>query len=570
MDKSIKYDTVEYWQSAIKLGLRYQRIYGRSHEWARYKNMYRGFFTKGVVPVNIVFALARSIIPQIYFRDPVINVTPKKPGYTIHARVWSKIYNYLIKELWLKYEFKSLILDCFFSGRGPGIIGYDTEYGYDKKLNRVLDGSVSAYNKKGELIEFSDDVKPGMPWFKRCNPIDFVVPWGTMDIYDAPWFAFRKMRPYIDVMADTKYKNKSNLSAPFRSRLENTSNSSQGHGIVDTSDDALGGWVELWQIHDKRTNSLKVITLDHPKFLRNGFDYLQVEGLPIEVLGFNGDTDYFWWTSDVRQIEHQQYEINDIRTMAKMHRRAAILKLLYAKGMVQKDELVKLLDGDPKAAVEIDAGTTGDIRKAVAMFQSHVPPDFTVAAREVREDVREIVGFSRNQMGSFEESSGRRTAAEANIVKAASMIRINERRDIMADYIEKVIRKFGQLIADNWVEERIVDIVGDDGVKYWIRFTGREIRGEFNYAVNLEEGLPENKSTRRADALAFLRVAQNVPGINMNYLIAQYASQFDWLDVKMLLPQSEGAGRSPERPILFSDMLAKQQGVASSYPGLKI
>ena len=74
----------------------------------------------------------------------------------------------------------------------------------------------------------------------------------------------------------------------------------------------------------------------------------------------------------------------------------------YDKGQMKESELEKLFSGDPKVAVAIDAGVGGDIRKAVAMFQSHVPPDLANAAREVREDVREIIGFSRNQMTKAE------------------------------------------------------------------------------------------------------------------------------------------------------------------------
>jgi len=209
------------------------------------------------------------------------------------------------------------------------------------------------------------------------------------------------------------------------------------------------------------------------------------------------------------------------------------------------------------------------VRKSVALLQSHVPPDLNIAAREVREDVREIVGFSRNQMGSFEEASGRRTAHEAEIVRAASMIRIDERRDIMADHLEKIIRSMNQLVAKNWSAERVVDIVGPGGARYWVKFTGEEIKGEFAFKINPEESLPEDKRTRRADAMEFMKIAQQAPGVNMKYLLEQYAHQFDWLDPNLLFP-SEGAGRSPERAIPFNHMqrVMGQGERNSSFPGL--
>lgn len=564
----LKSKSLEYWQNEIRMGVRYRQVYGQSMLWKRYKNMYRSFWSRGTVPVNIVYAIGRSLIPQIYFRNPRIAVIPMKPGYTMHARVVERIDNYFLRELYLKREFKAGILDCYLCGRGPGIIGYDSEYGFNPSFlsDEYEDASLSTFGKKGERIEYVENVKPGMPWFLRCNPLDFVVPWGTARWEDARWFAFRKMRLLKDIKEDPKYKNKSNLKAPYKSALEGSS-----EGRPETTAHYVQGeqneWVELWQIHDRRSGRVFVITLDHDKFLRDDFDFLQVEGLPAEVLGFNEDPDFFWWTPDVRLIEMQQLELNDVRTMAMKHRRVGLLKGLVDRNLMTKEELSKFLDEDPKAFAWVDAGPTGDIRKAVALIQSHVPPDLTLAAKEIREDVREIVGFSRNQMGAFEAPSGRRTAHEAEIVRAASMIRIDERRDVLADHLEKVMRKMNQLIFENWSAERVVDVVGLDGARYWIRFTGKEIKGEFAYKINPEEAIPEDRRTRKYEALEFLNIAKDVPGINLQYLLQQYASQMDWIDPKLLFP-GEGPGRSPEKAMLFHDFMRMGPTAQSRYPEL--
>ena len=338
-------------------------------------------------------------------------------------------------------------------------------------------------------------------------------------------------------------------------------------------EDSVNEWVEIFEIHDQRTQSVMALSRDHDVgLIKPEMDFLQVEGLNAEVLGFNEDPDYFWWAPDARLVMPQQEEINDIRTMAKRHRKVALLKILYDKtpGVLAKDEVSKLFDEDPKAGVGVDVGVNGDIRKAVALFQSHVPPDLAAAAREVREDVREIVGFSRNQMGSFEESSGRRTATEASIVKQASMIRIDERRDAMADLLERIIRKENQMVFQNWSAERLIDIIGPDGAKYWIRFTGPEVKGEFAYSINPEEAVPEDRRTRRAEIMEFIQLAAQTPGTDMKYLMEAYAGELgDWLDPKMLFP-GEGAGRSPEKSMQFIDFMRMQGNVGSRFPGLAL
>lgn len=564
-------------QDAIRLGIRYRTVYGRSAEWGLYKNMYRGFWGDKIVPVNILYAVARALIPQLYFRNPRVEVLPTKPGFGPHAQVLTKCDNYLIHETGVKKECKRLILDAYISGVGCGIRGYDSEYGYSPSFMvddyfELTDTSNTQTDDKGKRIEYSDIIKPGMPWFMRCNPLDFVVPWGSYSWEECRWFAFRKMRPLQDVKEDPKYSNTSNLKAPYKSVADRPNEGGSSTKINLLGEEPKEEFVELYQVHDKRTKRVYTISLDHDKFLRNEYDYLQVETLPADVLQFNEDPDYFWCAPDARHIKVQQEEINDIRTMARAHRRVALLKVIADKN-ISKEELEKFLDGDPKTVMRVDVGSTGDIRKLIHMVQAHVPPDLTIAAREVREDIREIIGFSRNQMGAFEAPSGRRTAYETEVVRAASMIRVDERRDAMADLLTNVVRYYNQIIFQNWNDERVTDIVGPDGARYWVSYTGRQIAGEFDYKVNVEEAIPMDIRTRRNDALELIKTAAElqkiVPnGPNLQYLLESYARQFgDWLDPQMLFPSQE-FGRNPDKAMPFNMYLQKFSNVQSAYPSL--
>lgn len=562
---------LQWWKDEIRAGVRYRTIYGKAKAWTGYKNMYRGFWAEGIVPVNMIYAVGRSVIPQIYFRNPRLAISPKRPGFAAHAMILERIDNYLIKEIGIKYQLKSNALDSYLMGRGPGIIGYDSEYGFNPKFtvgSQFADSGLTSFGKKGEQIEYTDEVKPGMPWYLRCSPEDFIVPWGTKRFEEARWYGMRKMRPLRDIKESPLYSKKSELVGAFHTKLDGSLDGTSTSKTQHSEKDGENNWVEIWEVHDKRTGKVMAISLDHDKFLRIEDDHLQLEGLPARVLGFNEDPDYFWWTPDARLIEVQQAEINDIRTVARRHRRLGLLKGLYDKNSIKPDEMAKFLDEDVKAFAGVDVGPQGDIRKTVAFVQSHVPPDLISYAKEVREDVREVVGFSRNQMGSFEESSGRRTAHEAEIVRAASAIRIDERRDIMADHLESVMRGINQVIFKNWGAERIIDIVGQDGARYWVRFTGEEIKGEFHYGINPEESIPQDQRTRRADAEKFMELAQRVPGIDMGYVVRQWSRQYDWLDPKMLFPQDEGAGRSPEKAMLFADFMRKTGQGQSNFGGL--
>lgn len=562
---------LQYWKDEIRSGIRYKTIYGRSQDWNLYRNMYRGYWQPGTVPVNIIYSIGRSIIPQVYFRNPRVSVQSKKPGYVAASMVLERIDNYLIKATGLKAEMKSNVLDSYLCGVGPGILGYDSEFGFNPSFSidsKYKDSGLTSFNSEGDQIEYTDTIMPGMPWYMRCNPDDFIVPWGTHKWGEAPWFAFRKMRPLRDILEDKKYSNTSNLKAPYKTKLEGSVDGYTFNKPTYQEKDSDNEYCELWELHDKRSRRVYSLSLDHDKFLRDDIDYLQFGNLPARVLGFNEDPQYFWWTPDCRLIQTQQSEINDIRTMAKKHRRVGLLKMLVDKNL-DPTELQKLLDEDPKAVCRVDIGTQGDIRKVAAFLQSHVPPDLGIAAQECREDVREVIGFSRNQQGSFEAPGGRRTATEANIVRQASLIRIDERRDIMADHLESIVKGYNQIIFENWSEQRVIDIVGPDARRYWVKFTGDDIKGDYAYTINPEEQTPQDQQSRRADAETFMTIAQKIPGIDMGYVMQQWARQFDWIDPKMLLPDSQGgAGRSPEQAIPFNDFAARLGQIESSYPGL--
>jgi hypothetical protein len=563
---------LQWWKEEIKAGVRYRRIYGKDAQWRHFKNMYRGFWPKGIVPVNLIYSVGRSTVPQIYFKNPRVSVKAMRPGFLPQSMVMEQLDNYFIKELSIKYLLKSGILDCYLCGRGPAILGYDSEFGFNPSFQvdeRMIDSGLTNFGDDGTRIEYTDNIVPGMPWAMRASPDDVVVPWGTAKWEEARWFAFRKMRTVQDVKEDPKYSNTTNLKGVFYTKMDGSSEGTSGKTPKFQEHDSGGEWVELWEVHDKKTGMVYVLSLDHDKFLRADEDGLQIDGLPAMMLGFNEDPDYFWWTPDARLIQVQQAEINDIRTMAQRHRRVALLKMIVDKN-IPEDELNKLLDGDPKAVVRLDVGPSGDIRKMVSLLQSHVPPDLIAYAREVREDTRETIGFSRNQMGAFEAPGGRRTAHEVETVRSAAMIRVDERRDIVADYMEKMLRKINQIIFTHWHEQRLIDVIGPNGARYWVKFSGREIEGEFAYSINPEEAIPENALTRRQDALQFIQLAQQMPGANVQYLMTQFARQFDWLDHKMLFPQNEGAGRSPERALGFNDfsrMMGQSRG-QTGFPGL--
>jgi hypothetical protein len=572
----VKERSLQWWKDAILNGLKFQLKYAKSSTWASYKAYYRHEFPSGVLPVNMVFSVLRQTIPQVYFKNPNVVITATKPGleYELHARLTEDIDNWLLRELNVKYQIKKMITDAFLCGIGNGFIGYDSLYGYDpqKTIGRTGIASLTQFDKSGNKIEYQNNVNSGMPWFLRARPEDVVYPWGCEGADSAEWVALRVFRPLNDIKADPKYKNTADLTGSYTQRRTTPAGGTRDEwNDGDLKDHE---WVELWQIRDSKTKKILALTMDHDEFLRDDEDVLQIEGLPIETLAFNPDPDYVYGIPDARIIEPQMLELNEIRTQAMKHRRIDILKFLYKKNAIRAEELEKLLSEKVQAGVEVEADAS--ISESILPLNpgaSGILADLERAGEIVRGDVREMVGFSRSTVGEYQGKT-HISAKETDVVAWANQIRIDERRDIVADMLTNVVRKINQIIFTHWTQPMIRSVIGPDGARYWIQFSPADIRAEYNLKVDPTNALPVDQRTRRQDAIEMVNAWSNMNmGLVKNGVPAPaelqraFFNQFDGVNVDRLIaqmsPAQSGPGMNPDQPVppqVAAQMMSKATG----------
>lgn len=576
----------QVWKDRILNGLRFQQKVGRSKEWARFKAYYRHEFSASTLPVNVMYSVLRSLTPQVVLRNPKVTVTPRKPGQLaeLNARIVQKIDNWLLYELMTKRELKKMVADCFFSGTAIGFCGYDSYFGFDSNLaDQSGQYSMTQFNKAGDRIEINKGVQPGMPWFQRSRPEDVVFPWGATDIESSDWVAMRVFRRVTDLQQDKKYTNTKDLTGeavPIRTYPD-------GGQIVEWKDayqfspDPAARWVELWQIHDAKSGRVKALTMASTQLLRDDVDEMQVDGLPAETLTFNPDPDYIYGVPDARIIEPQLLELMDIRTQAMKHRQVDILKALVKKGTLSAEEKQKLKSGDIGALIDVD--TESNLRDCVVPLNpgvSGILNDLNAMGGVVQSDIREMVGFSRVLMGEYQGKT-HVSAAETDAVMQSLNIRMDERRDAVADVLTHVIRKFNEYIFTYWTADRVESIVGPDGAKWWLKFSGPQIKDDYNLAVAPEEGKNLDSQTKInnlmevAKVWAELNQGQIQQGVPVpNEIQRALFGQFDdiGLDVDRLIAQSAagaqmgaqmqaamgGMGSTPNNPISPGQLAAIQ------------
>ena len=538
------------WQNAVESGLRYRKDYGKDQRWETYKSFYRNDFASQTLPINITHSHARTIIPTVYFRNPNIIITSHK-GNFMHARLIESTDNWLLQEMDVKPTIKTMLLDAFLCGKGIGKIGYDSQYGYDPKLQVTfpLDSTLSSFGKKGERLEYNINIKPGMPWFERCSPNTIIVPFGSRTLTELPWIDHVSLRPLRDVLADPKYKNLKDLQGSHMELLFKGREKENFYTELRRSDE----WVEIHEIRDARRGEIMTFVPNYDKWLREPQpDHLQIEGLPFEAIGFDEDPDYFWEIPEAGLIYPQQLEMNETRRQAQLHRRIALLKFLVDKDKINDIEIEKMLKegGIPVCKVE------GDPRTAVQAVQPHVPPDLATWVELIRKDVRELLGYSRNEMGEFEGGS-RRTATEAGIVHTGAQIRISEKQDALADMLVRMIRKVNQVIFSLWSTPHVVQLVGMDGAVHWVQYQKEDIVGEYSLKVDVESMSPVTTALQRKEIIEVLTAIGKHPNVNVDYFLRLLLRQYPWLDVMQALPQA------PEGQMTTQEFMSHQERLKS-------
>lgn len=487
---------VTEWMGKIKAGLEYRKKCSTEDKWDDYRKEYRGDWKEGIVPINKIFAYGRSLIPRVYFRNPRIVVKAERPEYTMHARVVEAVDNMLIRETQLKRTIKRAILDTYSAGTGIVKLGFDSEFGYLPEQQVDEDGSTATQESRKEenrKIEYHSTIKPGMPWALRCMPEDIIVPWGYFEPESLPWIGHYILRPLKDVQEDQKYNNVKELKGTKGASIQIRRPGVYKQGYFDRDME----YAELWEIRNYATHEIYVFC--EQNLILSADDMLQTEGLPYEFLFFNDDPEYFWGIPDTKLLEGLQHELNETATQESRHRKVALIKFLYKRGMIKEEELTKFFSGfvGPGVAVEDEAE---NIQNVITVLQPHVPPDFNVLKRNLANDMQEVLGFSVNQMGEFSPYHGK-SATESMIVQQAFEARSNERKDLVADMIVNIIRKWNQMIFQLWTKPRVAKIAGPQAAEMWIEYTGEQLEGEYFISADVESGTPMTAAMRLENAL---------------------------------------------------------------------
>ena len=558
---------VGWWVDSIKAGLEYRKRSAMEERWNIWRSYTRGNWASGVLPVNLFFTMMRTIVPRVYFRDPGVSIVSTKPGplFMGFAKLLERVDSKLIRQMRLKQAMKAIVQDAFLMGTGIGTIGFGAVHEYEHA------GHVEAplVGAEQHSIEYYDHVSANMPWFRRIHPRNYVIEPFVPDFSSSRWTATFVERALADVKIDPRLSKKARSEVQAGSFLDTMSPT----GRYGNSQFSRGGMygnrtemVQLAVIRDKKTRQVIVMApttaSDGGMVLYHGHDALQGSGFPEFPLVFNPDSECFWGVPDSQILEPYQLEINEIRTQYMKHRRLTLVKLLARKGHIDASEVAKMQDESVASVV----WTSGDPASSVYPMQpADIPQSLFASGNQVLQDVRESVGFSRNQMGEYNSRTVKTTATEAQIVQQASEIRVDERRDAVADLLVDVIEGMHHVIFQQWTKKEVVEVIGPGGVPVWVHFAPSMLKiGQYSVKVDPDSSIPETRVRREQKAMQVFQFLQANPLIDPHkltqYLLHElHGTAFD--DIMKALPAVPGHQETDA--LGYGDMIRQSIGQAN-------
>jgi hypothetical protein len=547
--------TVDDWIEEIDCALEYRKTFGREAAWKQLEKDYMNDPSgHTAIGPNLIYSMGDSLMSALTVPDPEFVVTPERRSGLDKAPIVESLDNYFIRKLRFKRYMDRAILHGYLYGVIILKVGYDSEFGwspyYDIGEQQMMGMTFTQFDKKGRRIE-SPDIQPGWPWIRPVLPHDFVVPWGTVFIEDAPWVAHRIVRHIDSIKADPKYVNTSRLQpsitmADFmESYLHVGSEKQKAHirGISKTP--KKPEFVEMWEIRDRLKGEILVVCRDHGKFLRKRSDAIQLAcGLPFVTCTLNPHPRAFWTTPPAYYLGQIQATQFDISKQAEKQRRISVLKFLYRKNALTKEAFSRLMSSDVGAAEPVDGITP--MNEIIAQVNTGFTWDHVTHSENSRRDAREAIGFSRNQLGEFDASS-RRTARETTQVAFGAQRRMSRRDQAIADTYIGVISKVNGIVFEYWKVPR--QVMHDEG---WPTITGDSLKGDYLYSVSLSTKRQISRAERKVEALMML---------------GQLAPFLQGADIRALYQYLTDAVSDPAFERILAPMTGRQSAAPAALPG---
>lgn len=543
---------INYWSQQVKGALRWRQKQGYSDKWEGNLSYWRDeAWGEDELPYNIGRAIILTLMPSLYYANPYCIISSQNPQYMEHASIVESVMNTLLYSMNVKKTYQTICLDGCIFGKGLGQLGYVEGLTKPTSVQEGME-SVSIENRTFASQESLDTkVRDNAFWFKRVLPEDFYIPWGFSSLDESPWVIVRRCRSLRHLKKDPRYTITELTTKHAHKTFSKTDTIEADQkeilkNIVDVEHD----FIEFFEIYDLVEGTSAAFAPGNTQWMKKPeLDPLLKFGLPFMDISFIPDPIRFWTQPIMNMIEPQMKELTNVRTMGRMHISLSILRVFLDQGLLDPEQAKKLEANEVGGIIF----TNGSPKDGIMQVVPSLPPELLAWAREIREDIRELVGFDRMTMGGGMEHS-RTTATEVQRVASSSDARIEWKREQVGIAYEDMSRKLLQLVFDKWTEEQVVPVVGKDMAIHYVRFSPQQLASEMNLRVDIEPLRKRSKDERTAEIMNLLNLTQALP-VDHSYLLQVLSRTYSWLDIQRLMPNTGG------QPVNINEYQQQQQAI---------
>lgn len=505
-------EQLKQWQGRVLLACRYQEKHGDTDgRWSKNVKAMAGDFNsvaelgEEAIDVNLVYSTIKTLLPPLYVTDPFVCIRPTKPRTNDNgdnrrmAEVTELELNYWLRELNVKDRVRQVVHDGEATNHGYLYVGY-------------------IRNKQEADAEVSDDFQPQRPFVRRICPRNVLVPPGYDSLDDCPWVDIVFCRP-LEYVKD-KYDLDDNRARSLKTRKfegarDDKYDSGLLNGYLETDDAQL---VDVHNVWDRENKKVYVFAEGDDKWLEEPSDWpFKLEGFPLCHYRPNDVPDEYYGTPPISYYLPQNKELNSIRT-AMRKRRNRTKAVVWADADVPDEMIEKYQNADDGEVIRGDLGDK-NVRDAI-MLDTGIPFDQGDLAYDavMKSDVFQMSGLGTEQRGTGDPNVDSATAS-ANIEKHAQ-IRASDRGDKVRSLYINVARKLWMILKQFPNVERHRLITGSTlGATRSVKYTLKELRGEFEFDMDFSAMMNDNPQTRATQAILNYNLLRGDPLVNHEQLI---------------------------------------------------
>lgn len=562
------------------------------------------------VVVNMIWAITDLMQGALYFQDPRVVATPKKPGAEAKTRLAERLMNYYLEELEVAPQIRRAIKDALLFDAAYLKLGYEVEFDNDLEAitddggNELYDGHdnlmlkdgqgnlyierdgryIQVMDKDGELLVVEQEhptlhefVRREQPYAVRWAPWDVLRdPRGRyVDLSDSRWVAFRSIVPLEEAKNNPYYKNTAGLepNRVVRGELVETFEKYD----VRQQDDPKVDCVEIYELWCKEWNKAKrrydiyqkVIAAGHDKFLLYRRSPYLAEGFPVAVLAFDEHPVRPYGWSPLRSIDSQVEAINYARARETQMLDQQVQKWGYNASYVDADEAQEFAESPGGAIIPFKKISDPNIPLENVLRPFPLPqisPDIGTYYDRARDEVQVIFGMSDYQMGG--SGGPKRQATEASLIQSGFAVRVEIKRGAVGKIVNRITRYWAQLLRQFGDYSTALRITNELGQEEWIQFKVQDAVGdEVDYTIDTYQSMFQAREVQQKQAQDRYNLLRNDQLANPARLIEDIVRSFGIQDVTAYLaqqqpPQPQAPQVGPDgQPIPIASRIAGGQAV---------